>query len=329
MKDMKIKAAVRQEVYIDPADAFKRIKEALGFYEDNNSFVCVKDGELVRGEDVSHHGSPIYQYKSISNNPRWIELYNSVECLNDYFKHSEEQQWDRVVDHDEAENTVADNAPERHPLRSKILNHYKSIEQNVQKHSKLPSFMSMTAGKAQNVELEWNGKEYTASLTNNNGVLDDYSFSGSGLSFSVSGNTLTITAKNAPDSVAVITAEKKNSKRRGIIYQIEYGAIAACADMVKIRISFAYDCFSNKKLSCDYMGDFITALVLAFPFGGNTAGIAVLHNSAYILLDLIRLYGAVILRRIVFPKILAPFRKPVAVVQRNAGFYTVTNPALI
>ncbi len=77
--------------------------------------------------------------------------------------------------------------------------------------------MSMTAGKAQNVELEWNGKEYTASLTDNNGVLDDYSFSGSGLSFSVSGNTLTITAKNAPDSVAVITAEKINSKRRGII----------------------------------------------------------------------------------------------------------------
>ena len=86
------------------------------------------------------------------------------------------------------------------------------------------------------------------------------------------------------------------------IYQIEYGAIAACADMVKIRISFAYDCFPNKKLSCDYMGDFITALVLAFPFGGNTAGLAVLHNSAYILLDLIRLYGAVILRRIVFQK---------------------------
>lgn len=114
-------------------------------------------------------------------------------------------------------NAVLDLINERHPLRSKILNHYKSIEQNVQKHSKLPSFMSKTAGKAQNVELEWNGKEYTASLTDNNGVLDDYSFSGSGLSFSVSGNTLTITAKTAPDSVAVITAEKKNSKRRGII----------------------------------------------------------------------------------------------------------------
>lgn len=114
-------------------------------------------------------------------------------------------------------SAVLDLINERHPLRSKILNHYKSIEQNVQKHSKLPSFMSKTAGKAQNIELEWNGKEYTASLTDNNGVLDDYSFSGSGLSFSVSGNTFTITAKNAPDSVAVITAEKKNSKRRGII----------------------------------------------------------------------------------------------------------------
>lgn len=111
MKNMKINSIVSQEVYIDPADAFERIKEALGFYENHNSFVCVKDGELVRGEDVSHHGSPIYQYKSISNNPKWIELYKSVECLNDYFKHSEEQKWDRVVDQDEDETMVADNAP--------------------------------------------------------------------------------------------------------------------------------------------------------------------------------------------------------------------------
>lgn len=114
-------------------------------------------------------------------------------------------------------DAVLDQIGASHPLRSKILSYYSSIEQNVQKHSKLPSFMSKTAGRAQNIELEWNGSEYTASLTDANNVLGNYTFSGSGLSFSVSGNTLTITAKTAPTSAVAITAEKKNSQRRGII----------------------------------------------------------------------------------------------------------------
>lgn len=61
-----------QEVYIDPADAFACIKNALGFREVRDTFVCVKNGELMRGEDVSHHGSPLYEYQLISNNPKWI-----------------------------------------------------------------------------------------------------------------------------------------------------------------------------------------------------------------------------------------------------------------
>ena len=114
-------------------------------------------------------------------------------------------------------DAVADQISDAHPLRAKIFSYYSSIESSVQKHSKLPSFMSKTAGRAQNIELAWNGSEYTATLTDTNNVLDNYSFSGSGLSFSVSGNKLTITAKTAPASAVSITAEKKNSQRRGII----------------------------------------------------------------------------------------------------------------
>ena len=114
-------------------------------------------------------------------------------------------------------DAVADQISAAHPLRAKIFSYYSSIESSVQKHSKLPSFMSKTAGRAQNIELAWNGSEYTATLTDTNNVLDNYSFSGSGLSFSISGNKLTITAKTAPASAVSITAEKKNSQRRGII----------------------------------------------------------------------------------------------------------------
>ena len=114
-------------------------------------------------------------------------------------------------------NAVTEQIGANHPLRSQIFSYYSMIEANVQSHSKIPSFMSKSSSRAQDIELEWNGSEYTATLTDTNGVLGNYSFSGSGLSFSVSGNTLTITAKTAPDDTVTITAEKKDSQRRGII----------------------------------------------------------------------------------------------------------------
>lgn len=79
--------------------------------------------------------------------------------------------------------------------------------------------MRSLRGKAQNIELEWNGEAYTATLADTNGVLSDYVFSAnaSGIRFSVSGNTLTITADDAPSDTVTITAEKKNSQRRGVI----------------------------------------------------------------------------------------------------------------
>lgn len=93
------------------------------------------------------------------------------------------------------------------------------MENSIQKHSKLPSFLAKTSGRAQEIELEWNGEQYTAALTDSNDVLGNYTFSASesGIDFSVSGNKLTITAKTAPSDTVAITAAKKNSQRRGVI----------------------------------------------------------------------------------------------------------------
>ena len=134
--------------------------------------------------------------------------------------------WETVVGERDADfahiapegfDAIAEQVGEHHPLRSQILSHYSRIEANVQNHSRLPSFLSKSSCGAQDIELEWNGSEYTAALTDTNGVLGNYSFSGSGLSFSVSGSTLTITAKTAPEEPVTIKAEKKDSQRRGII----------------------------------------------------------------------------------------------------------------
>ena len=136
--------------------------------------------------------------------------------------------WETVVGERDADfnkvgtggkNAIVEQISTNHPLYSQIMSYYKSIAASVQRHSKVPSFLAKSAGKAQNIELEWNGEAYTATLTDTNGVLSDYVFSAnaSGIRFSVSGNTLTITADDAPSDTVTITAEKKNSQRRGVI----------------------------------------------------------------------------------------------------------------
>ena len=48
-------------------------------------------------------------------------------------------------------------------------------------------------------------------------MLSNYDFSGSGLTFSKSGNSLTITAEKAPKDDVLITVNKKNSQRKAVI----------------------------------------------------------------------------------------------------------------
>ena len=136
--------------------------------------------------------------------------------------------WETVVGERDADfnkvgtggkSAIVEQISTNHPLYSQIMSNYNSIAASVQRHSKVPSFLAKSAGKAQNIELEWNGEAYTATLTDTNGVLSDYVFSAnaSGIRFSVSGNTLTIMADNAPSDTVTITAEKRNSQRRGVI----------------------------------------------------------------------------------------------------------------
>ena len=109
-----------------------------------------------------------------------------------------------------------------HPLYDLFCDYYDSIEASVQRHSAIPSFMSKNPNRAQSVELEWDGSGYTATLTDHNRVLSDYSFSANedGISFSVSGNQLVITATDAPSDSVRITANKVGSSRRGILNRI-------------------------------------------------------------------------------------------------------------
>lgn len=114
---------------------------------------------------------------------------------------------------------VLDFIKENNPIRSRILNHYSDIEKAVQNHTKVPSFCARSAGKAQTVEMQWDGKQYISVLTDSNNVLSNYSFHSNvpSVSFTVNGNELTVTSKTAPKEEITVTAEKNGSQRKGLI----------------------------------------------------------------------------------------------------------------
>ena len=133
-------------------------------------------------------------------------------------------------------DSVLDSVTTKHPLYDRIHSYYDSIEANVQKHSKLPTSFAKSTKKAQEIEMDWTGSEYVAELTDKNGVLKNYSFTANvtGIDFTMDGNTLRITAKEAPAETVTITASKKNSQRMGVITWTdgEYGPDSTSQDTV-------------------------------------------------------------------------------------------------
>ena len=152
-------------------------------------------------------------------------------------------------------DAVKESVSAEHPLYSRFCSYYDSIVASVQRHSTVPSFMSKNAYRAQSVELAWDGTNYTATLTDSNRVLSDYSFSANedGISFSVGGNKLTITAANAASGSVRITASKTGSTRRGIITWTDgrYAPGAGIQDVISYAqsVSDPVQAFLNLKVS--------------------------------------------------------------------------------
>lgn len=116
-------------------------------------------------------------------------------------------------------NRVTEFIRANNPIRSQIMEHYVCIEKSVYNHSKVPSFFARSTSKAQTVEMSWDGKQYISVLHDSNDVLSEYSFKSDNpdVSLQVNGNALTITSQTAPKNAITVTAEKKNSSRKGLI----------------------------------------------------------------------------------------------------------------
>ena len=127
-------------------------------------------------------------------------------------------------------DSVKEIVSDTHPLREQIFAYYNNMVASVQAHTDVPSFCGQT------VEMQWDGSQYIATLTDTNGVLAQFSFSASkpGIQFSVSGNDLIVTAAEAPGEPVTITASKNNSMRRGVVTWSDdiYGPDGGIQDVV-------------------------------------------------------------------------------------------------
>lgn len=227
--------------------------KAIGDYEGDSCY-CIEPGvSLYTGDKLSKEAESFWDnYPSKYNktiDPDTIKVYlgrimqygytgkNSVDWVStnsskadDCANHLATQLlvWETVIgERDEnfnhvdatkhGKHNIKEIISSKHPLRSKILSHYSRIEKSVKQHTTVPSFASRSKSKARSIELKWNGKNYSTTINDTNGVLSNYDFSGSGLTFSKSGNSLTITAEKAPKDDVLITVNKKNSQRKAVI----------------------------------------------------------------------------------------------------------------
>ena len=227
--------------------------KAIGDYEGQSCY-CIEPGvSLYSGDTLSKEAEDFWdKYPSKYNktiSPDTIKIFigrimqygwtgnNSVDWISTNAKRANEcaqyfatqlliwetvvgerdDNFDKIDASKQGKNNVKEVIQNNHPLKDKILNHYKSIEEKVKSHTVVPSFSSKNSSNAKTIELKWNGTDYSTTLTDNNNVLSAYTFSGSGLKFSKSGNKLTVTADKAPTSAVKITVSKNSSKRKAVI----------------------------------------------------------------------------------------------------------------
>lgn len=171
--------------------------------------------------------------------------------------------WETVVGERDADfnkvgtggkSAIVEQISTNHPLYSRFSAYYDSMEASVKKHTIVPSFMVRSTGKAQTVELNWDGSRYAATLTDTNGVLSDYTFSSeqAGITFATSGNTLTITAEAAPAETVTISATKNNTRKGVVVWSDgHYGPDGTMQDVVtySATISDPVKAYLNLKVS--------------------------------------------------------------------------------
>ena len=158
------------------------------------------------------------------------------------------------------------------PMYSRFCTYYDNMVASVKSHTIIPSFMARSSGKAQSIELTWNGSEYTATLTDTNNVLSKYTFSSDmpGLLFSVTGNKLTITSASAPTGPVSITAEKSQLRSGVLVWSdSSIGPSGGVQDVITYSATVSDPVKAFLKVTVSYGG----AKIVKTSEDGNISGI--------------------------------------------------------
>lgn len=96
------------------------------------------------------------------------------------------------------------------PIRSDIYAQMADIEKKVKEELLCPSFVNQNGGLAETFTLKYDtaSKQYKTTVTDKNGVLSKWNFSGTGLTFTKSGNDLTISASQPINGTVEFQANK-------------------------------------------------------------------------------------------------------------------------
>jgi hypothetical protein len=188
---------------------------------------------------------------------------------------------------------VAEYIAESHPLHDRVFSYYDSIVSKVKKHTTIPSF----CGKE--YSLAWDGERYSVTLTDSNGILDQYAFSAGNeaVKTSRSGNTLTIYTRSDPGKAVTITATRLSSFRKGLVVWTDgtFDPDGGTQDMVSFAESVSdpvSGSFTVKlgigtlKLYKTSEDDNIAGLTFTITGNGQTRTVTTNENGEIILKDL-------------------------------------------
>ena len=83
--------------------------------------------------------------------------------------------------------------------------YYADIKKRLNEYLKIPSFAGKTADEAETITMRWDGSKYSATVSDSNGVLDNYKFESClpGVTVKTSGNNLTLSTTTAITSLKV------------------------------------------------------------------------------------------------------------------------------
>jgi len=82
----------RLAVTVDASDVLKKLKIGMGLADIHGAAYSLTNHKNKRGiykiEDISHHGSPVWEYMLITDSERDIKAY---ECINYLLEYLEEK----------------------------------------------------------------------------------------------------------------------------------------------------------------------------------------------------------------------------------------------